>query len=72
MATKRLGSPAKGIGRPEGTKNPTAVEKIRKQRENILEAALRRALAGDGEAARFCFEVAEISPFVETKPLPRL
>lgn len=46
---------ALGVGRPTGSKNPTALDRIRSDKEKILDASRLKALTGDGPAAEFCF-----------------
>lgn len=46
-------------GRPKGSRDPSAAEKIRRRLPKIYEAALRSAEAGDSEAARLCIDIAE-------------
>ena len=48
---------AVGVGRPTGTKNLTALDRIRQDKEKILDASRLKALTGDGPAAEFCFAV---------------
>lgn len=48
---------AKGAGRPEGTKNPGVVERIRRSLPRIYESVRLRALAGDAEAAQMCVDI---------------
>lgn len=44
-------------GRPAGTSNPTEVERMRRAVPNIYAAVRQRALSGDAEAARLCFDI---------------
>lgn len=46
-------------GRPAGSKNPTAKQKVQRNLAGIYDATLRSALGGDAEAARLCFEIAQ-------------
>jgi len=46
---------AVGVGRPLGTKNSSALERIRQDKDKILDASRLKALTGDGPAATFCF-----------------
>jgi len=47
---------AKG-GRPTGKRNLTARDRIQRDVEKILDAAHKRALTGDPEAARLCLDI---------------
>ena len=49
----------KGTGRPAGATNASPPEKIRRNLHQIHDALLKSALAGDADAIRLCFEVAQ-------------
>jgi hypothetical protein len=46
---------AVGVGRPTGKKNSSALDRIRQDKDKILDASRLKALTGDGPAAEFCF-----------------
>lgn len=49
----------KAAGRPEGSKNPSAHEKIKRNLPQIYEGLLKSAMAGDAAAAGLCFDIAK-------------
>lgn len=49
-------------GRPPGTPNPDGKERIRRNHGNLYSALLQKALSGNAEAVRLCFELTEEHP----------
>lgn len=50
-------SAEKKNGRPEGSRDPSPAEQIRRRLPKIYEAALKSAEAGDAAAARLCIDI---------------
>lgn len=57
MSTKAKNK-TKPRGRPTGIPQPSGPERIRRKVRVIYDSVLKRALAGDAEAARLCLEIA--------------
>ena len=69
MPAKRTQPPQ--TGRPKGIPNPDGRERIRRQAHNLYDALLRKALAGDAEAVRLCFEIVGEYPTAKLPPPPQ-
>lgn len=51
---KKAKDARKDPGRPTGTKNPTALDRVRRDETAIIDACRKGALAGDAACAEFC------------------